>query len=372
VQHDFDLAIIGAGVVGLAIAAEMAQPGREVCLLERHDSFGRETSSRNSEVIHAGLYYPNGSLKARLCSEGRKRLYLLCERHGIPHRRITKLVVAANAAEVARLESLMENAKRNGAGALEILSKQETHRLEPHIHAEAALLSPETGIVDSHSLMAHLARRAHAQGAVMAYHTRVTGIEPLNSGYRIHLDEQGQASSFITRQVVNSAGLGAEAVARMAGIETESAGYRLYFCKGEYFALHPAVARRVGRLIYPLPPGKAEGLGVHVTLDLHGRIRLGPNARYVEEFDYSVDPLQHDSFYESAVRMLPFLKPENLHPDMAGIRPKLQPEGGEPRDFEIREESERGLPGFVNLIGIESPGLTSCLAIARHVASLLA
>jgi L-2-hydroxyglutarate oxidase LhgO len=315
VQHDFDRVIIGAGVVGLAIAAQAAQPGSSVCLIERHDSFGRETSSRNSEVIHAGLYYPNGSLKACLCAEGRERLYRMCERESIAHRRVTKLVVAVNSEEVSRLERLMENACRNGAGALEILSKREVNRIEPHIQAEAALFSPETGIVDSHALMVHLERRARTQGVVTAYRTHVTGIEPLRSGYRLSLDEHGQPSTIVARQVINSAGLGAEEIARRAGIETESAGYRLHFCKGEYFSLHPVPARLVGRLIYPLPPGKGEGLGVNVTLDLQGRVRLGPNARYVETLDYSVDPRQRDIFYASAVRMLPFQtrRPDSGH-----------------------------------------------------------
>jgi L-2-hydroxyglutarate oxidase LhgO len=369
-----DITIIGAGVVGLAIAAEVARPGRDICILERHEAFGRETSSRNSEVVHAGIYYTPGSLKARLCVEGRDLLYALCERHAIPCKRLTKIIVASSADEIPRLEAIRANAIENGAGDLRMLSRSEIADIEPDVKAEAAFLSPLTGIVDSHSLMAHFERVAQDAGALPSYHANVVGIDrlPGASGFRVTIEEEGETFDFETRVLVNSAGLGADHIAAMAGIDIDAADYRLRPCKGSYFSVQGPNARRVGRLVYPLPYAHGEGVGVHVTLDLQGRVRLGPDVEYTDSRDdYAVDPTKRQAFFESARKFLPFLALDDLAPDMAGIRPKLQEPGEPTRDFVIRHEADRDLPGLINLIGIESPGLTASPAIARHVAGII-
>ena len=367
-----DITIIGAGVVGLAIAAQLAHHDRVVYVLEKNERFGQETSSRHSGVIHSGIYYPYGSLKAKLCVEGNHLLYELCQEHGIGHARLGKLIVAASDEETGQLQELKEKGRRNGAVGLKIISRRELKKLEPNVKGVAALLSPSTSIIDSHALMEHFVARARDGGAEIAYRKKVVGIEKVSNGYKITVEENDKGKfSFTTRILINCAGLYCDKIAELAGIDIDKAGYRLHYCKGEYFTVGGGKSKLVKRLIYPVPEVKDTGLGVHVTLDLEGRMRLGPNTQYVDSIDYSVDSSHKKSFYDSAKRMLPFIEYEDLEPEMAGIRPKLQGPGEDVKDFVIRDERDKGLPGFINLIGIESPGLTSSPAIARHVASIV-
>ena len=367
-----DITIIGAGVVGLAIAAQLAHRDRVVFVLEKNERFGQETSSRHSGVIHSGIYYPAGSLKAKLCVEGNRLLYELCGKRGIGHKKLGKLIVAASSEETGQLQKLKEKGQRNGATGLKLISRSELKEMEPNVEGVAALLSPSTGIIDSHALMEHFAARAKDGGAEIAYRKKVVGLEKVSAGYKVAVEENDKGKfSFDTRILINCAGLQCDKVAELAGIDIDRAGYRLHYCKGEYFTVGGGKNRLVKRLIYPVPEVKGTGLGVHVTLDLEGRMRLGPNTQYVDSIDYAVDSRHKDSFYKSAKRMLPFIEYEDLEPEMAGIRPKLQGPGEDVKDFVIRDESDKGLPGLINLIGIESPGLTSSPAIARYVARLV-
>ena len=371
-QFKSDITIIGAGVVGLAIAAQVAGQRKAVYLLEKNEGFGQETSSRHSGVIHSGIYYPAGSLKAKLCVEGNRLLYELCQKHGIGHKKLGKLIVAASDEETGQLQELKAKGQRNGAEGLRILSSHELKKLEPNVEGVTALLSPSTGIIDSHALMEYFVARAKDGGAEVAYNKEVVGIEKLGNGYKVTVDEGDTGKfSFETRILINCAGLYCDKIAELAGIDIAKAGYRLHYCKGEYFSVGGVKRKLVKRLIYPVPELKGTGLGVHVTLDLEGRMRLGPNAEYVDSIDYSVDGRDKKAFYDSVKRMLPFIEYEDLEPEMAGIRPKLQGPGEDVKDFVIRDESDKSLPGFINLIGIESPGLTSSPAIARYVADMV-
>lgn len=372
----FELAVIGAGVVGLAVAAELSTrfPVGSIVLIEKNEAFGQETSSRNSEVVHAGIYYPAGSLKARLCVEGRALLYHFCQREGVKYNRCGKLIVANNPAEEQSLNELADQAAANGVDDLVMLDVAEVRQLEPHLRANAALFSPSTGVVDSHGLMARLEQIALQNGVLPAYCHCLTGLEKIQgeTGFLLYLtNPDGSPETLESKVVINCAGLQADNIASLAGIDPEAACYRQYLCKGEYFSLPPARAALIKRLIYPPPLQELTGLGIHVTKTLDGRLRLGPNTIYVDQADYLVEPSHAAVFYDNVKAFLPFVEAEDLEPEMAGIRPKLSGPGQSFRDFMIREESDRGLPGLVNLVGIESPGLTSCLSIARHVSELL-
>jgi len=366
---DVSIAIIGAGVVGLAIAAELAQQENGVFVLEKNQTFGLETSSRNSEVIHAGIYYPEGSLKARFCIEGNPLLYEFCQRYGVEHRRLGKIIVATDDSEVSQLGQLYELGRRNGLEDLRLISREEVKQLEPNVEALAAILSPSTGILDSHSLMRALYGLARERGADFVFQTEVVGIRKSGTGHEVEIRDREGTSSVHAGVVINSAGLNSDRVAALAAIDIAQAGYRLHYCKGEYFSLGSPGGPPVSRLVYPLP--EHAGKGIHVSLTLDGRVRLGPSARYVEENDYSVDESQRGAFYESVRRFLPALRLEDLEPEMAGIRPKLQGPEDDFRDFVIAHEEARGLPGLINLIGIESPGLTGSIAIGRYVAAMV-
>lgn len=367
-NDEVHVTIIGAGVVGLAIAAAVARRDRQVLLIERNASFGQETSSRNSGVIHAGIYYPTGSLKASLCVRGRHLLYDFCQAYSVPHRRLGKLIVAADQSEIGRLEELQQRGKANGVERLDILDSREVHAMEPLINAAAALHSPDTGIVDAHALMRALLSQARERATMTAFAKEVTGIERLANGYRVTVREAAGPSSFTTRTVVNSAGLHTDRVAEMAGIDVDAAGYRLHYCRGDYFR----VARNPGvqRLIYPLP--ETAGLGIHLTIDTEGALRLGPNATYEDAISYRADPALKQAFFQAAGRYLPWLGVEDIEADFAGVRPKLQGPGDGFRDFVISHETDKGLSGFINLAGIESPGLTASLAIGEKVAEMIA
>jgi L-2-hydroxyglutarate oxidase LhgO len=309
-----------------------------------------------------------------LCVEGNRLLYDFCARNDIAHERTGKLIVARDDGEAATLETIMEQGRINCVPGMRLLSTGEVQRLEPDVEACAAIFSETTGIVDSHQLMAALESQAARGGAVFAYGHRVDTIKPCADGYRIgYSTTQADTADFcLASRVINCAGLGCQQVAEAMGIDTCAAGYILHYCKGEYFRLAPEQARRISHLVYPPPFDDMRGLGIHVVRRLDGSISLGPNAEYVDAIDYTVDPAHAESFFESARRYLPFIELKDLQPDMAGIRPKLQTPGGPPRDFVIAHEAGRGLPGVINLIGIESPGLTACLSIARMVAGVLA
>lgn len=366
-KHHFDITVIGAGVVGLAVAEELSRHFESILLLDRNEAHGQETSSRNSEVIHAGIYYPEGSLKALLCVEGRRLLYEACEKRGIPHRRTGKLIVATDAGEEEALHALLGKAHANGVDDMLMLSGRVVYSLEPEVIATAGLLSPSTGIIDSHGLMRALLVAATGNGVTAAFRSCVTAAH--YDGVRHELEINGGESLVASRAVVNSAGLQSDRVAALPGIDVDLEGYRLKLCKGSYFSASPAP--RIRHLVYPVPTPKHEGLGVHATLDLGGRVRFGPDVEYIDAVDYRVDESKRDAFHASIVTYLPGLAKESLHPDMCGIRPKLQGPGEDVRDFILSEESRLGLPGWVNLIGIESPGLTACMAIARRVSELV-
>jgi L-2-hydroxyglutarate oxidase LhgO len=363
-MDEANITIIGAGVVGLAIAAELSTLFDGIVVLEQHESFGQETSSRNSEVIHAGIYYPAGSLKARLCVEGAERIYALCKKHSIPHRKIGKLIVATNQSEVSILEALIKKGRANNAKNLVLLDKQEVKKKEPNVIAVAALHSPETGIVDSHALMKHFFDQAKARGVLFSFNSAVHGVTKEYQGYRINL--QQDAYAFTSNIVINCAGLNADRIAEITGIDTNKYDYILKYCKASYFSY--TKQSPVSRLIYPVPQENLVGLGVHSILDLGGALRFGPDSEYIDRMlDYTVDAGKKEQFYEGASKMIAGLDPEAFMPGMAGIRPKLQGPGEKARDFIIREETDKGLPGLINLIGIESPGLTSAPAIANMV-----
>ena len=363
----FQIVVIGAGVIGLTVAEELAASFRNVLVVEKNTGFGQETSSRNSEVIHAGIYYPAGSLKSIFCTEGNRLLYEICNKRQIPNKRLGKLIVATNEEECRALKELREQAYQNGVMDLARLGKKQVSVLEPEIKAVEALFSPSTGIIDTHSLMRSFLLTAEERGITAAFRSCVTAVRFDGNGYDV--DINGGEYRFRTRILINCAGLHSDKVAALAGMDIDELGYRLKYCKGNYFTLSPAP--RLRHLVYPAPVKNNEGLGIHATLDLNNRVRFGPDSEYVKELEYSVDESQKSSFYQAIKKYLPSIAPEALYPDMSGIRPKLQGPGEPFRDFVIREEKDLGYPGLINLIGIESPGLTSCIAIGKHVSSLV-
>lgn len=364
-MDEVKITIIGAGVVGLAIAAELSQKYDDIVVLEKHEKFGQETSSRNSEVIHSGIYYPPNSLKAKLCVDGAELLYEYCEKHSIPHSRLGKLIVASNESEATDLQELYDTGIQNGVKGLTLIEKDEINRMEPHVNAIAALYSPNTGIIDSHSLMSHLYRFANASGVLFSFNTEVNFIERRKNGYVIGI--KNDSYNFVSSVVINSAGLSADHIAAIAGIDIDKAYYKLSYCKGSYFSY--SRKSPVKMLVYPVPGKDLSGLGIHAALDLSGRLRFGPDAEYVDAIDYKVNAGKRDIFYESAKKNIKELDKEALNPDMAGIRPKIKGEGI--KDFVIKHEIDRGMEGFIDLIGIESPGLTASLSMAKYVKNIV-
>jgi L-2-hydroxyglutarate oxidase LhgO len=357
--------VIGAGVIGLAVARRLAQAGREVILLEAAEGIGTATSSRNSEVIHAGIYYKAGSLMAQMCVGGKLALYQYCRDHGIPHRSCGKLIVATTPKETEKLQSIRAHAEANGVGDLQTLSGTEARALEPALSCDAALLSPSTGIIDSHAYMLALRGDAEDAGAVCAFHTPLLHARAAEG--RIELDAGGGAPmSLECRLLVNAAGLNAPAVARnIDGMPIELIP-PAYLAKGNYFSC--SARAPFSHLIYPVPePG---GLGVHLTLDMAGQARFGPDVEWVEKVDYAVDPARAERFYPAIRRYWPTLPDGALMPSYSGIRPKIVPPAVATQDFLIQGPREHGVDGLINLFGIESPGLTSSLAIADYVGEL--
>ena len=365
-----DCIVIGAGVVGLAVARRLAQAGREVLVLEAHPAIGMETSSRNSEVIHAGLYYAGGSLKASLCVAGRDALYDYCAERGIAHQRCGKLVVATSAAQHARLAAIAAQAAANGCAEVTMIGAADAQAMEPALRCTAALHSPMTGIIDSHGYMLSLQGDAERDGAVFAFNTRVLGGAADDDGIALQIGETGagdaaEAYWLHARTVVNCAGLWASRIASGIGGLDATSIPRTWFAKGNYYAL--AGRAPFARLVYPVPePG---GLGVHLTLDLGGQARFGPDVEWLEgeQVDYLVDPARADRFYAEIRAYWPAVPDHALQPAYAGIRPKISPPGAPAADFLF---ASHGSPHYLGLYGIESPGLTASLAIADHVLAL--
>jgi L-2-hydroxyglutarate oxidase LhgO len=363
---EVECVVVGAGVIGLAAARALALAGHEVLVVERAWTIGFETSSRNSEVIHSGIYYPKDSLKAKTCVAGRHRLYAYCREHGIAHARLGKIIVAADEAELPALDRIAVAARANGVDDVERLDAAQAQCFEPELHCIAALLSPSTGIIDSHALMLAYQGEAEAAGAAVVLRTpilcgrvRADGFELTTGG-----DEPG---AIRCRYLVNAAGLYAPALARaIEGVPHDTIP-PAYFCRGVYFTLSGRTPFR--RLVYPVPP--VGGLGVHLTLDIAGQARFGPDVEWISGVDYTVDPARGEAFYAAVRRYWPGLRDGALQPGYAGIRPKISGPTEPAADFVVQGPATNGVPGLVNLYGIESPGLTASLALADEVARQL-
>ena len=366
-MESVDAVVVGAGVVGLAVARELALAGREVIILESENAIGTATSSRNSEVIHAGIYYPHGSLKARTCVEGRSLLYEYCAEHGIPHARCGKLIVATSDAQLGELEAIRGKAHANSVTDVEWITLEQARAMEPAVSCVGALHSPSTGVIDSHALMLALLGDAQSHGAMLAFLSRLERAKVGANG-SIELEVGGaEPMQLAARTVVNAAGLTAPSVARR--IEGFPAGKAPpeFYAKGNYYSL--IGKSPFSRLVYPVPePG---GLGVHVTIDLGGQARFGPDVEWIDRIGYDVDPRRADRFYAAIRRYWPGLPDGALAPGYSGIRPKIAGPKDPAPDFVVQGPADHGVAGLVNLFGIESPGLTASMALAREVARCL-
>lgn len=360
-----DCVVVGAGVVGLATARRLAQAGLEVIVLEAAEDIGTGTSSRNSEVIHAGIYYSAGSLMARLCVRGKKALYAYCDDHGIPYRRCGKLIVGTSEDEVAKLASIKAHAEANGVDDMKTLTGEEARSLEPALNCVGALLSPSTGIIDSHAYMLAMRGDAEDAGAAFAFHAPLIGAKVTAEGFVLQVG--GEAPMEIgCKLLINSAGLAAPSIARAIDGMPADRIPTAYYAKGNYFSC--SVRAPFTHLIYPVPePG---GLGVHLTIDLGGQAKFGPDVQWVDAIDYAVDASRSERFYPAIRRYWPALPDGALTPSYSGIRPKIVPPAVAKQDFLIQGPQDHGVSGLINLFGIESPGLTSSLAIADEVARL--
>jgi L-2-hydroxyglutarate oxidase LhgO len=363
-----DCVVVGAGVIGLAVARALALAGREVLVLEAHDCIGSEISSRNSEVIHAGIYYPAGSLKARFCVQGRKQLYRYCEQHHVPFKRCGKFIIATEEQQRPNLKTIMEKALNNGVDDMVYLDKNEMQRREPQIKCVSALWSPSTGLIDSHNYMLALQADLENAGGIIVFNTRVNAGSGANRSPQLDVISSGSSFRLAANYVVNCAGLGSDKLAQaIAGIKLETLPVYSY-AKGNYFTY--SGKSPFTSLIYPVPDDY--GLGVHVTHDMAGNLRFGPDVEWIDEIDYAVDPRRSEVFYQAIRSYWPDLEDNSLLPAYAGIRPKINGPGLPSVDFAIQDESEHGVTGLINLFGIESPGLTSSLALADHVSKMLA
>nr|CAD1829544.1 unnamed protein product [Ananas comosus var. bracteatus] len=384
-----DAVVVGAGVVGLAVARALAMAGRDVLVVEATSAFGTGTSSRNSEVIHAGIYHPPNSLKARLCVRGKELLYRYCSERGIPHKQIGKLIVASSVAEVPKLEILLERGKENGVRDLRMMEGSEALQMEPEVRCVKAILSPSSGIIDSHELMLSLVGEAESFGTTLSYNTTVIGGHVEDDGLHLDVCESSSLENHVgdsplipqliltPKLVVNSAGLSALPLAkRFHGLRQEVVP-AAYYARGCYFTLSQTKSPPFRRLIYPIP--EVGGIGVHVTLDLNGLVKFGPDVEWIDgvddissflnRYDYYVNSDRASKFYQVIRKYFPNLKDGSLEPGYSGIRPKLSGPQQPPSDFLIQGEDIHGVPGLINLFGIESPGLTSCLGIAEYIVS---
>jgi L-2-hydroxyglutarate oxidase LhgO len=356
------IVIVGAGVVGLAVAARLSEDNEDVYVLEKNKRFGQETSWHNSGVIHSGIHYPPKSLKAELCVKGNRMLYDICEEHGVPYKRLGKLTVAIEDGEIEELERLMRQGEANGVEELKMIGKEEVRRLEPRVEVERALFSPTTGIVEPDELMNHFYAEIQKHGGLFVPVTEVTSVKKVGDDYEVGGVSTDERFTIRAETVINCAGLNSDRVASMAGLDIDQLGYRLHWCKGDYFRLSGKPL--VKMLVYPVPKGP--GLGIHLTPDMAGGVRLGPNAYYVHDVSYEVESSEKE-FRADVERFLPSIAEREIRADSAGVRPKLEGPGQGFRDFVIRHEADRGLFGLINLVGMESPGLTASPAIAELV-----
>ena len=373
-RDGFDICVIGAGVIGLAIAYELAKKYKNqdvsIVILERESSFGQHVSSRNSEVIHAGIYYPTGSLKAELCVMGRELLYSHCEQFGVAHQKIGKLIVAKGT-EAYALAKVKENAIANGVLDLQLLDRVELQKLEPDIEADMALHSPSTGIIDSHGYMQSLLHLAENLGVQFSPYSRVEKIDTDADAFVVHcqLDENRSPEHYVfnCQQLINAAGLEAQSIAQSVSAIPKNTIPKLHYCKGDYFDYR----RRnpFSHLIYPMPEANTTGLGIHATMDMSSQLKFGPDTEYIEKVDFRIDGNKAKAFAENISSYFPGIDAGDLKPAYSGIRPKLSGPGEAAADFEIQEESVHGLSGLIQLFGMESPGLTASLAIARHISN---
>lgn len=369
-MNEFKITVIGAGIVGLALAARLSKRFKSLLVLEKNEMIGIETSSRNSEVVHAGISYLPNSLKARLCVEGKNELYTLCAKYKIPCKKITKLIVSTSELEQNKLINLYENGLENGVD-IQMISGMTIKKLEPNIIGFQAIFSPSTGVIDSRVLMDFFAYSTKRQGGKIKLNHSLKAITKVGNGYELLVNNQDKVCKFKSEIVINAAGLNSDLVAKVLGLDTEKLAYNLNFCKGSYFLVNQAKHKLISRLIYPLPSN--ESLGVHALLDLKGNFKFGPDAEYLKDRtqDYSVNENKKREFLRQIQKIVPGIREEDIKPNISGIRPKLQREGEPPKDFVIKHEKEEGFEGFVNLIGIDSPGLTASPAIARYVDDLL-
>jgi L-2-hydroxyglutarate oxidase LhgO len=375
-MENFDHCIIGAGVVGLAIAFKLSQrlPETKILLIESHHQFGTETSSRNSEVIHAGIYYPENSLKAELCLNGSKQLYQFCQDYAVPYQRIGKLIIASDDNDIEKLEGIYRNAHQNNV-SLNLLNQKDCHKLEPSVSAKAALISPNTGIIDSHQYMQTLLTLAEQQGVLYSPNTQFLDAEENTQGFKVRVNTADGPFSFSCQQLINSAGLHAPEVAKRISasnmVATEIADSmrslipEYHLCRGQYYSYQDKAP--FSHLIYPIPNQNTAGLGIHATLDLSGQVRFGPDVEFIKTLDYSLDESRKKYFIEAIKRYFPNLDSGKLIPSYCGIRPKLTGSNASAADFIIQTFKEHNVLGLINLFGIESPGLTSSLAIADRV-----
>ncbi len=371
-MEKFSIAIIGVGVVGLAIASKLSEEYSDIIVIEKNGSFGQETSSRNSEVIHSGIYYPKDYLRTQLCVSGNRMLYELCNKNNIPYKKIGKLIIVQNKTEENEINKLFLNAKENGVSNIEMISIDKIKSIEPNIIATSAIFAAETGIIDTHSLMKYYEHKAKSKDVMFAYNCEVVDLGKDNNNYRISIkDISHEITSIKAEIVINSAGLGSDKIAQMIGIDIDKENYRIYPNKGEYFSIISAKNNMISHLIYTCPLKKLKSLGIHAGMDLNGRLKFGPNEKDVKEIDYTVFEDDREEFFTAISAYLPSLQKEDLIPDMAGIRPKLKFINDKPNDFIIKEEKDKNLRNFINLIGIESPGLTAAPSIADYVLNII-
>ena len=367
-MDQIDILVIGAGAIGLACAARLVSAEKSLLICEREGLIGSHASSRNSEVMHAGIYYPPDSLKAQLCIEGRQRLQSWCEQYQVPQRQIGKLLVAVEPAEQERLEQLQLNARRCGV-SLQAVDKDQLQALEPALHASAGLLSADTGIIDSHAYLQSLLASVERRGAQLALHTRIDRLQLSPKGWHVEGQSLGEPFELLAGVVINAAGLFAQQLAGQTdGLRAELVP-QLQLCQGRYFSYQGRAPFR--QLIYPMPEANTAGLGIHATLDLGGQLRFGPDVNYLQQLDYHIDESQRETFAAAIRRYFPDLDAHRLQPAYSGVRAKLTGPGEPAVDFVIQDSNSHGLPGLINLFGIESPGLTASLAIAEYIAARL-
>ncbi len=365
----FDVLIVGAGLVGLAIAKELS-PACSCLVIDKHLTFGNETSSRNSEVIHSGLYYPQQSLKALLCVEGNRLIYEHCKKYGVEFAKCGKLVISRTIDITNRIHEVFENAKLNGAKDIRFLSRFEAEKIATSIKFNEAFFAEQSGIVNSHRLMQSFEALSANNSATFLYGHKLIALSKTSTGYKATIESlSGEISVVEVAIVVNSAGLAADAVANMLDISDDN--LKINYCKGHYFKIANKPKYNFKHLVYPVQESSDSGLGIHLTIDLNGNCKLGPDTVFTNKLDYSVPEDLKDKFFSYAASYISGLSKDDIYPDYSGIRPKLQTDGGAFRDFYIKEESSRGLAGFINLIGIESPGLTASIAIAKYVSKLI-